>query len=266
MANHPSVLRLSMLLVLIPLFSAGCTSINWEKADKASSIAWDNSVTKVPFYTAVGIFALGLDDRLSKRAVEQNPVFGGSRETIADTTDVFKKVGWASVVGTSVMTHWKPINSDDCRRRGNPYLVSAMVLGSTWAVTETLKNWSDRSRPNYNRLGPAGSDKKSFPSGHSSTASASARLSTHNLECVDISARSRKYATVSLHTVGALTAWGRVEAEKHHVNDVLVGYSLGNYFAIFMQEYFRNTEGGGAMGSFEPTDGGLIFSFSYPLR
>ena len=65
--------------------------------------------------------------------------------------------------------------------------------------------------------------------------------------------------TVGLYCVAGGTAWARVEAEKHHVTDVLVGNALGHFIATFMQEAFLEAGAQDLSVEFSPVEkGGAI--------
>jgi len=57
-----------------------------------------------------------------------------------------------------------------------------------------------------------------------------------NLDYCDLTPATRLATDVGLYGLAIGTAWARVEAEKHFVTDVLVGYSVGRFLASFMNE------------------------------
>ena len=62
------------------------------------------------------------------------------------------------------------------------------------------------------------------------------------------------------------TGLARVEAGKHHLSDVMVGYALGNFIANFMQEAFLEGNNTGAHISFAPVEQGGVFTLSLPVH
>ena len=88
---------------------------------------------------------------------------------------------------------------------------AAGSLGATALVTTGLKN-------TFPELRPDGSDRKSFPSGHTSTAFAAA-ATLYNRQGADIGLP----ALLAASFVGL----ARVQADKHHWYDVAVGAGIG---------------------------------------
>lgn len=84
-------------------------------------------------------------------------------------------------------------------------------IGATMVVTAGLKE-------TFPTLRPDGSDRKSFPSGHTSVAFAAAGT-IHN--------RHGWEAGLPAYLVASFVGLSRVEARKHRVGDVLVGAALG---------------------------------------
>ena len=85
------------------------------------------------------------------------------------------------------------------------------VLTLTQLVVAPIKLATRRQRPD-------GSDRLSFPSGHTANAFAVARL----IQCH----YGGRWAA-PLYLVGALTAAGRLEDSRHYLSDVLMGAAVG---------------------------------------
>ena len=77
-------------------------------------------------------------------------------------------------------------------------------------------------------LRPDGSDRRSFPSGHSAAAWFVAATLVDAWKSRVVSALA---IMLSFLWAGAV-AWSRVELERHHVSDVLVGSALGLAFGM----------------------------------
>lgn len=84
-------------------------------------------------------------------------------------------------------------------------------IGATMLITAGMKEA-------FPSLRPDGSDRKSFPSGHTSVAFAAAGT-IHN--------RHGWEAGLPAYLVASFVGLSRVEARKHRVGDVLVGAALG---------------------------------------
>ncbi len=120
----------------------------------------------------------------------------------------------------------------------------AWTLGATVGSTEILKSQISELRPDK-------SDDKSFPSGHTAVAFASARY------------LDKRYAgQVSpylLYGAASLTALARVQADKHYWKDTLAGGALGYAWA----EYFTETQAGGRI-SLLPASHGVTVGWQRP--
>jgi membrane-associated phospholipid phosphatase len=128
-----------------------------------------------------------------------------------------------------------------------------------WGAVGYLKSATDRTRSN-------GSDRESFPSGHSSGAALFTTLTSKNLEAYGWSDSALIASRLGLGTLTAATAWARVEANQHYPSDVLAGIAIGHFFGAFFTDAFlgmdnpRNT-----LVLFEPSRKGAVATirFSY---
>lgn len=85
-------------------------------------------------------------------------------------------------------------------------------IGAATLVTQGLKETISKERPD-------GSDNRSFPSGHTSSAFAAA-ATLHN--------RYGWKVGLPAHALAAFVGVSRIEAEKHDVVDVLAGAAIGS--------------------------------------
>jgi membrane-associated phospholipid phosphatase len=90
-------------------------------------------------------------------------------------------------------------------------LQAGASLGAAFLATEGLKHAFPETRPDH-------SDRKSFPSGHTSVSFAAAAT---------LQNRYGWQAGVPAQLVAALVGLSRVEARKHHWYDVAVGAAIG---------------------------------------
>jgi membrane-associated phospholipid phosphatase len=100
-------------------------------------------------------------------------------------------------------------------------------------VTNSLKSITERERPDKDNL-------KSFPSGHVSDATIAATLAARNIDYFQISKPVKVAWQVSSYTVAGVTAWVRLEANRHYPSDVLFGYALGHFLGAFFNDVFIN--------------------------
>jgi len=120
----------------------------------------------------------------------------------------------------------------------------AWSLGATIGTTELLKNQISETRPD-------GSDNKSFPSGHTAVAFASARYLHKRYE--------GEVNPYLLYGAASLTALARVQADKHHWKDTIAGGALGYAWS----EYFTDAKSGTRIG-LAPTPRGMAVTWQRP--
>lgn len=93
----------------------------------------------------------------------------------------------------------------------NGSLQAAGSIGATAGVTWALKETFPETRPD-------GSDRKSFPSGHTSVAFAAA---------ASLAERQGWDVGIPAHLAAAFVGFARVKADKHHWYDAVVGAAIG---------------------------------------
>jgi membrane-associated phospholipid phosphatase len=125
-----------------------------------------------------------------------------------DDWDKASDIGYGLLVAGAIAV---PLAAEDDDNRWEATLRAGGSIGAAWGVTEILKRTVREERPD-------GSDRRSFPSGHSSQSFAAAG-SLHK--------RYGWKAGLPAHAVAAFVATARVKADKHHVHDVLVGAAIG---------------------------------------
>ncbi len=186
-----------------------------------------------------------LDDEIADWANDETPLFG-SRETASDASDWLRAASLAVYVGTGLAAPAPP--GEWLRTKAKGFAVGAAAMAATIGTTAALKEITDRERP-------LGQDDDSFPSGHTSLASAGARLTHETLRYYDLPLGARIAADAGLAGLALTTGWARVEAGKHHPADVLAGAALGNFIAVFATEAFLH-----------PAFGETVFLHAVPAR
>ena len=246
-----------LIVVCAALGLSGCVSAQgdarygkaqgWPSSGKLASAAKTAATqpqTWVPLLTAGVLMAADVDNDWSEDLAEDQPLFGSDAD---DVSDDLRDVATAAYVITALVA---PSETLGDKLRGLTVGASTMLLEG--AVTTGLKEVTSRDRPD-------GSNDKSFPSGHAAKASSRTAMAIGNLDYIDMPGWGRTAATWSLHGVAAATGLARVEAQKHHLSDVLAGYALGQFFATFMYEAFLEERDEDVRLSFVPVqDGGAL--------
>jgi membrane-associated phospholipid phosphatase len=124
-----------------------------------------------------------------------------------------------------------------------------LMLSSATAVgaAEVLKNTVHEQRPD-------GSDRKSFPSAHTTLAFSAATYIDKRY------GDSYGLLTPAVYGLASFTGLARVQSKSHHLGDVLAGGALGYGSSV----YFTQPVNGGRM-SLAPLPGGAMIAWSKPL-
>lgn len=235
---------LRLVCLILVLLNTACSTTNiasrtpgdgvWINlsASSATMKALKDPKTWMPAAAALLIASTDSDQRISDWASEHNPVFG-SQSGAQAASDNLRTVLASSAVITSVMPPGK-LDALLPGRTGSLATASMAAL-ATSQVTGALKDSTDRERPN-------GVDKRSFPSSHTAAASTYATLSAQRVDGMALSLTQRRRLKTGFHAVAAATAWARVEAQAHYPADVLMGFALGNFTAVLMQESLQNSQ------------------------
>ena len=126
----------------------------------------------------------------------------------ADVTDVY---GAGSVHLPAAVGLWaggSTLGHDGARGLGRG-LTRSLLLAH--GVVVPIKLAVGRRRPD-------GSDRRSFPSGHTASAFAAARY---------VHGRHGGHASLPLYGLAVVTGLGRIEGNRHYLSDVLAGAALG---------------------------------------
>ncbi len=225
----------SVILVWLP----ACTAIQGLPKSRATDPgAWRRAAasafldpdTWVPALGA-GIVSTGNTDReISEWAVDRTPLFGSVSN--ADSASSTLKSGAHALM---LLSRVYVARGSSWQHRAVQLLAQELMVVPTEVATDAIKDATNRDRPN-------GTDDRSFPSGHSSEASAYAALTRANLERWGVDQGWKRALSVGSRTLTVATAWARVEAGQHYPSDVLAGAALGNFLSSMLDEVFRGQD------------------------
>lgn len=210
----------------------------WDRIGHAALTAAKDPFTWIPAVGAAALQIGHLDDKIADWANQKTPVFG-SRKTASDVSDWARATSVVLYVGTGLGA---PAPSDDwVLTKAKGFAVGAAAIATTAGLTEATKEITRRDRP-------TGQNKDSFPSGHVSSATVSARLTYETIRHYDLSPGARIATDVGLVGLTLTTGWARVEAGEHRPADVLAGAALGNFIAVLATEAFLRPRFGASVG------------------
>jgi membrane-associated phospholipid phosphatase len=202
---------------------------------KSAYKALVNPRTYIPAFGAMVVAAGGWDDNISDWASERTPIFS-SQSTARDLSNNLLP---PMIAGVAVTALASPVENNDRNwtiNKATVLGVQAAAFGTSVLAESTLKELTDRTRPDY-------SDDRSFPSGHSTMAFSAATLSNRNLDLTNIPDNLRSGLQAGNIILASTVAWARVEAGSHYPSDVLAGAALGHFFSSWIYDAFMNQPG-----------------------
>ncbi len=254
-----------LAVVLVVLLLSGCIGRGeWgvasgfpdgQRFSSAAVNAAKSPQTWLPLVTAGLLIAADVDDQWSEDLFEDQPLFGDDAE---DLSSDLRDIASGAYVLTALLA---PSPTVGAKLRGLSVGAGTAILDGV--VNRGLKDLTQRERPDR-------SNDNSMPSGHASKATSRVVMAQYNLDYINMPAWSRHAAQWGLHGVAVGTGLARVEAGKHHLSDVMVGYALGHFFATFMHHTFflseaRTGQDSGQI-SFMPLQDGGALTLTLPLH
>ncbi len=200
----------------------------WKQVGEAAKSAALDPLTWAPTAGAAVFAVTDLDDEVLEWASDHNPVFGDI-EDAKDWSDDLAVVASVNWFATALAV---PSGEENLRvNKGKGMGMQALALFATRSITDGLKSVVDRERPDR----PA---DNSFPSLHTSGATAAATLSARNIDQMPLTDTQKRWWKAGGYTVAGLTGWARIEGNRHYPSDVLFGFALGHFIAAFVNDAF----------------------------
>lgn len=174
--------------------------------------------------------ATRVDNDLSERARDDNPVFGSrdsaraARRNMLDALRIASVLSTASLEGKSEFLSWSGEKNEDL---GGQVIATGFTYLTATGVGELM-----------GRDAPEGSGKNVMPARDTAEAFTHSSWINRSMRDADL---PRGFALPFGAGATALafgTAWASVEAGEHRLTDVLVGMALGNFATVFIGEAF----------------------------
>ena len=264
-----NILALLFLAVMTLIMLQGCGTLpngrrwgedatltpGWNRIKESAVNAALSPETWVPVAISMGFMIDEIDERVSDWASNNNPLFG-SQENAANWSNYLAYGSGAAYLITSLATPSGDNPSDWLEAKAKGLALAVAVGGITEGSTSLIKDISGRPRPDE-------SNDKSFLSGHASSAAVFTTLARRNLKSLSLSRRTRLFADIGITATAVGTGWARVEANKHNPSDVLVGYALGHFLSVFINDAFLGLDHEKApLLNIEPSDEGISISLN----
>ncbi len=186
--------------------------------------------TWAPLATAVLLAITGADNKIQEWAYKNTPVFGSVTNARNFSDYLLSASEWIYITSVVITPSGEEIPTWLLNKsKGLAVGVSAIL--STQIVTSGLKSLTGRERPD-------GSNRRSFPSGHTSAVAVNTMLSNRNIEYLQLNPYVDGSLKVALNTLTLATGWARVEGNLHYPTDILFGAALGNFLGAFINDSF----------------------------
>jgi len=271
---HLKYLRISIILFslspLLFLTINGCGTLpngrgwgqdatlspGWDRIRSAAVRASSSPETWAPVVAALALQIDDLDGRISDWASRNKPVFG-SRNNAEQWSDHLVNSSGAVYLMTVLATP----SGDDPLEWSKSKLKGLMAGTAAWGLTAgasaLLKGGLERTRPD-------GSDNRSLPSGHASTAASFTTLARYNIQTLSLPSKGAVVMKMGIAGIAAGTAWATIEANRHYPSDVLLGYALGHFFSAFISDAFLGMDfKKGAFFMIDPLNDGVMVNIRW---
>ncbi|GLP96692.1 phosphatase PAP2 family protein [Paraferrimonas sedimenticola] len=171
-------------------------------------------------------------------ALFTSPVDAKSELIQGERNNLVKAGDWLQILlpGTAIVGSWAWGDTEGA-------WMATKTVAATAAATHTFK-------AGFKKLRPDASANNSFPSGHTSAAFSGAAYLHH---------RYGNTVGVVAYTGAALTGYSRLVANKHFVDDVVVGASFGVLSSLYFTEPYESD----LVIQPTPTKDGMAMNFSY---
>lgn len=226
----------------------------WDRVGEAAIHAARNPRVWVPLVGAAVMQIDDWDQRVSRWAVDNTPVFGSAKRagSASDDLRIAAAVGYVASV---LATPGGDAGADWWDAKGRSGLVGLAAIGATSLTTKGLKEAADRTRPD--------GGVNSFPSGHTSFAAVADTMTARNLESIRMNAGARSALVIGADALTIATGWARVEAGAHYPSDVMVGMAIGDFFGAWFYSAFLGGDRDDRLAlAIEPVPGGGMFVWS----
>lgn len=222
------VAALFTVLLLAPLCARADAGAVFDRFGSAFTGALTADAVWMPALGAA--VAVPFDHRIQAFSQNHHPLFGTSAHAQAASDGMKTGLVYAAIVSTVAV----PPPDDEGWLKGKALMGAdfAGVWFANGAVTGAIKNAAGRERPDH-------SDRASFPSGHASGAFAMASVADEQIDLAALPAPADLAIDAGLYGTAGLTAWARVEGNKHYASDVLAGAALGNFVSRFVHGLVR---------------------------
>ena len=268
--GHPAPLFLSIIFLTLLCLLNGCSTLSngrrwgenatwkpgWTRIKDASIDAALSPETWGPVAAALVLQIDDMDEHISDWASDNTPIFG-SQKNADRWSSYLRNASGATYLMTTLLTPGgeDPLEWTTAKIKGLTVGAAASLVTS--GATGFLKDQTERTRPDK-------SDKRSFPSGHASSASSYTTLSRRNISCISMSPALRKTSNLALYDISIGTAWARVEAKKHYPSDVLAGYALGHFTSALINDAFLGLDTNkGPLLAVEPLHHGINVNLTW---
>lgn len=221
-------------------------SIEWYDLP-VMGIMFSRDLYRLDYDDRLNISASGFEKQLQQQIGKTGRVsFGSIDKNTFPLALIYTRVGYALA---SDLIFNNPVSKDEYKS----ILLFGKSLIYTYTVTELIKDWTYRDRPD-------GSDYRSFFSGHSSTAFVTASYLYREIDDFfdkwDVTADNKNLRTImkisafsAMYGYAGYVAGSRMADNKHYLSDVIMGAAVGTLIGnLVYSNYFSQPESGYNVG------------------
>lgn len=189
---------------------------------------------QIPFYAGLASMIL-FDGEVSDNASKHTPIFG-SQANAKQWSDTLLYSLIPIMYFSALSADLPDTDESKFSQRLKFLTFQTLMIVSDYLLIHSVKSVVQRSRPDE-------SDRLSFPSGHSSVSSGLSRTVYNNVQ----NSRYRDTLLGSTLEYGSFAmagtvAWGRVEAKKHYLSDILLGNAFGALISDVIYSSFLDVD------------------------
>jgi len=223
------------ILVLLQAIQIAVAGTNQKNFTESAYDAANTYHFQIPFFAGLASLLL-LDGEVSDNASKNTPLFGSQSNAKAATDGMLLALFPVMMYTSTLPALRDQTESEYFSPRTKFLLTQSSIILIDFLTIHAIKSSTRRIRPDQ-------SDNLSFPSGHSSLSSGLARTIYNNIKnSPKNDTKLGKTIQYGSFITAGLVAWGRVEAKKHHLSDVLLGNAFGAYisdllYSIYYKHY-----------------------------
>ncbi len=201
-----------------------------DRLRRAFVAAATDTQTWAPLAGAALLQVGDLDETVSKWGRDERPIFG-RRAVAEDASDAIRNVALVGVATTHLLTPSSDNLWHGVRGKAQSTAIGVLAIRAQSTLVTELKDAFGRKRP-------LSDVRDSFPSSHAAWTATFGAYARRHVDAMPLPAIEKQIISGGFTATTGLVSWARVEAGRHYASDVLVGWAIGNFIALFVHDAF----------------------------